>query len=100
MIDNNKIREYEVKMTAYADAGFKLGVFSIRQLVGSSGTIPEKTLHEGFEYIIAKEKKVVEENRAASPEEKEREKSKREHAYKCLEEQLKLYLESQSKLEK
>lgn len=42
MIDNDKIRYYEIKMATHVDAGFQLGVFVIKQLIGERGAIPEK----------------------------------------------------------
>ena len=42
MIDNDKIREYEIKMATHVDAGFQLGVFAIKQLIGEGETTSER----------------------------------------------------------
>ena len=97
MMDNDKIREYEIKMATHVDAGFQLGVFAIKQLIGEGGAIPEKTLNEGFDYIIAKEKKTIEEDSDASQGQKEREKNIIEFVYKCMKEKVKSHIESQNR---
>lgn len=61
--------------------------------------ISEKDLHDGIEYIIALHKKDVEENRYATTEQKEMEKNRRELILKSLEEQIKVYLKSQNRLQ-
>ena len=56
-------------------------------------------MHDGIEYIIALHKKDVEENRYATTEQKEMEKNRRELILKSLEEQIKVYLKSQNRLQ-
>ena len=60
--------------------------------------ISEKDLHDGFEYIIARHKKEIEENRYATTEQKEVEKNIRELILKSIEEQINVYLKSQNRL--
>lgn len=48
MIDNDKIREYEIKMATHVDAGFQLGVFAIKQLIGEGETTSERPLMKGL----------------------------------------------------
>lgn len=93
MVDNDKIREYEIKMAIQVDAGFQLGVFAIKQLIGEGETTSEKTLNEGFDYIIAKDKKTIEEDSYASRGQKEREKNIIEFVYKCMKEKVKSHIE-------
>lgn len=59
----------------------------------------KKDLHDGIEYIIALHKKDVEESRYATSEQKEMEKNRRELILKYLEEQIKVYLKSQNRLQ-
>lgn len=99
MVDNDKIREYEIKMATHVDAGLQLGVLAIKQLIGKGGAIPEKTLNEGFEYIVVKEKKTIEEDSYSSQVQKEREKNIIEFVYKCMKEKVKSHLESQNRLD-
>lgn len=93
MIDNGKIREYEIKMATQVDTGFQLGVFAIKQLIGEGETTSEKTLNEGIDYIIAKDKKTIEEDSYASRGQKEREKNIIEFVYKCMKEKVKSHIE-------
>lgn len=98
MIDYDKIRECRVKMAMNADGGFRLSVLAINELLGKQQYITEKSLHEGFEFAKAKQKKEIEESNFATNEEKEVEKKQRELFLKLLEEQVKLYLKSQHRL--
>lgn len=93
MMDNDKIREYEIKMATQVDAGFQLGVFVIKQLIGGGVAIHEKTINEGFDYMIAKKKKTIEEDSHASQEQKERKKKMIEFVYKCMKEKVKSHIE-------
>ena len=81
MIDYDKVNEY------------------ITTMLLKSGSCAEKDLHDGIEYIIALHKKDVEENRYATTEQKEMEKNRRELILKSLEEQIKVYLKSQNRLQ-
>ena len=81
-----------------ADGGFRLSVLAINELLGKQQYITEKSLHEGFEFAKAKQKKEIEESNFATNEEKEVEKKQRELFLKLLEEQVKLYLKSQHRL--
>ena len=99
MVDNDKIREYEIKMATHVDAGLQLGVLAIKQLIGEGGAIPEKTLNEGFEYIVVKEKKTIEEDSYSSQVQKKIEKNIIEFVYKCMNEKVKSHLESQNRLD-
>lgn len=85
-------------MAFNANGCLQLSAFSIDQIMGGCQCITEKELHEGFEYVIAKSKKEVEENLPATPEQKEAEKNKREFILKFFEEQMKAYLKSQNRL--
>ena len=66
--------------------------------VSANLVISEKDLHDGFEYIIARHKKEIEENRYATTEQKEVEKNIRELILKSIEEQINVYLKSQNRL--
>lgn len=85
-------------MAFNANGCLQLSAFSIDQIMGGCQCLTEKELHEGFEYVIAKSKKDVEENLPATPEQKDAEKNKREFIFKFFEEQMKAYLKSQNRL--
>lgn len=98
MIDYDKLNEHVLEMAKNADGGVKLSAFMIDQLLGGTQKISEKTLHEGIEFTIAKQKREVESMPYASKEQKDAEKNKREFILKLCEEQMKVLLKSQNRL--
>lgn len=62
-------------------------------MIGEGEKTSEKTLNEGFDYIIAKDKKTIEEDSYASRGQKEREKNIIEFVYKCMKEKVKSHIE-------
>lgn len=48
MVDNDKIREYEIKMATHVDAGLQLGVFVIKQLIGEGKRFMKRLLMKGL----------------------------------------------------
>ena len=59
MIDYDKLNEHLLEMAKNADGGIKLSAFMVDQFLGGYQKISEKSLHEGIEYAIAKQKKQV-----------------------------------------
>lgn len=98
MIDYDKLNEHVLEMAKNADGGVKLSAFMIGQLLGGIQKISEKSLHEGIEFAIAKQKRDVESMPYASKEQKDAEKNKREFILKLCEEQMKALLKSQNRL--
>ena len=98
MIDYDKLNEHLLEMAKNADGGIKLSTFMIDQLLGGCQKISEKSLHEGIEYAIAKQKKEVESMPYVSKEQKETEKNRRELILKFCEEQMKTFLKNQNRL--
>lgn len=99
MIDYNKINEYVASMIIKSESCYRLTSIAIDDLFGSkSQHITEKDIHDGIEYLIAKNKKEVEETHYVSAEQKEFEKNRREVILKSLEEHIKSYLKSQNRL--
>ncbi|MDE6340082.1 MAG: hypothetical protein K2K97_09920 [Muribaculaceae bacterium] len=99
MIDYKKINEYVASMITKSESYCKLTSIAIDDLLGSkSQHITEKDLHDGIEYLIAKNKKEVEENHYASDVQKEYEKNRREIIFKSIEEDIKSYLKRQNRL--
>ena len=92
MIDYDKVNEYITTMLLKSGSCAQLTNIAL-------DVISEKDLHDGIEYIIALHKKDVEENRYATTEQKEMEKNRRELILKSLEEQIKVYLKSQNRLQ-
>ena len=86
MIDYDKVNEYITTMHLKSGSCAQLTNIAL-------------DLHDGIEYIIALHKKDVEENRYATTEQKEMEKNRRELILKSLEEQIKVYLKSQNRLQ-
>lgn len=98
MIDYDKLNEHLLEMTKNADGGIKLSTFMIDQLLGGCQKISEKSLHDGVEFAIAKQKKEIESMPFVSREQKDTEKNRREIILKLCEEQMKTFLKSQNKL--
>lgn len=99
MIDYNKLNEYVATMVSKSESCCRLTSVAIDDLFGAKNqSISEKELHDGIEWIIAKNKKEVEEYHYATTEQKEAEKAKIECFLKGLEEQIKSYLKSQKRL--
>jgi hypothetical protein len=98
MIDYDKLNEHLLEMAKNADGGIKLSTFMIDQLLGGSQKISEKSLHDGVEFAIAKQKKEIESMPFVSREQKDTEKNRREIILKLCEEQMKTFLKSQNKL--
>ena len=98
MIDYDKLNEHLLEMAKNADGGIKLSAFMVDQFLGGYQKISEKSLHEGIEYAIAKQKKEVERMPYVSKEQKEAEKNKRELILKLCEEQMKTFLKNQNRL--
>ena len=99
MIDYDKVNEYITTMLLKSGSCAQLTNIALDDLFGAKNqVISEKDLH-GIEYIIALHKKDVEENRYATTEQKEMEKNRRELILKSLEEQIKVYLKSQNRLQ-
>lgn len=97
MIDYDKVNEYITTMLLKSGSCAQLTNIALDDLFGAKNqVISEKDLHE---YIIALHKKDVEENRYATTEQKEMEKNRRELILKSLEEQIKVYLKSQNRLQ-
>ena len=63
MIDYDKITEYMTTMGLNANGGFQLSAFAINEMLDNHYSISEKDLHDGVEWLKAKMKKEVEENR-------------------------------------
>lgn len=100
MIDYDRINEYVATMLSKSWSCYRLTDVALDHLFGvKNQVISEKDLHDGIEYIIALHKKDVEENRYATTEQKEMEKNRRELILKSLEEQIKVYLKSQNRLQ-
>lgn len=99
MIDYNKINEYVASMITKSESCCRLTSIAIDDLFGSkSQYITEKDIHDGIEYLIAKNKKDVEENNYATAEQKEYEKNRREIILRSLEEHIKSYLKRQNRM--
>jgi hypothetical protein len=98
MIDYDKLNEHLLEMAKNADGGIKLSTFMIDQLLGGCQKISEKSLHDGVEFAIAKQKKEIESMPFVSREQKDTEKNRREIILKLCEEQMKTFLKSQNKL--
>ncbi len=98
MIDYDKLNEHLLEMAKNADGGLKLSAFMVDQFLGGCQKISEKSLHEGIEYAIAKQKKEVERMPYVSKEQKEAEKNRRELILKLCEEQMKTFLKNQNRL--
>lgn len=99
MIDYDKINEYIATMISKSGGCAQLTGVAFNDLFGAGNlVISEKDLHDGFEYIIARHKKEIEENRYATTEQKEVEKNIRELILKFIEEQINVYLKSQNRL--
>lgn len=56
MIDYDKLNEHMLEIAKNTDGGIKLSAFMIDQLLGGCQKISEKSLHEGIEFAIAKQK--------------------------------------------
>ena len=79
MIDYDKINEYIATMISKSGGCAQLTGVAFNDLFGAGNlVISEKDLHDGFEYIIARHKKEIEENRYATTEQKEAEKNTEE----------------------
>ena len=98
MIDYDKLNEHLLEMAKNADGGIKLSTFMIDQLLGGCQKISEKSLHDGVEFAIAKQKKEIESTPFVCREQKDTEKNRREIILKLCEEQMKTFLKSQNKL--
>lgn len=99
MIDYNKIYTYAATMFSKSGSCCRLADLAINDLFGKRNQlISEKDLHDGFEYIIAKNKKEVEETHYVSIEQKESEKRRREFILRQLEDMIKSYLTNQNRL--
>lgn len=99
MIDYDKINKYVATMLSKSDSCCRLTNIAFDDLFGTKNlAISEKDLHEGIEYVIAKNKKEIEESYYTTTEQKETEKNRRELILKSLEEQIKVYLKSQNRL--
>lgn len=98
MIDYDKLNEHLLEMAKNADGGIKLSTFMIDQLLGGCQKISEKSLRDGVEFAIAKQKKEIESMPFVSREQKDTEKNRREIILKLCEEQMKTFLKSQNKL--
>ena len=98
MIDYDKLNEHLLEMAKNADGGIKLSAFMVDQFLGGYQKISEKSLHEGIEYAIAKQKKEVERMPYVSKEQKETEKNRRELILKLCEKQMKTFLKNQNRL--
>ena len=99
MIDYNKIYTYTATMISKSGGCFRLADFAFNDLFGNGiQPISEKDLHDGFEYIIAKNKKEIEETPYVSIEQKESEKNRRELILRQLEDMIKSYLKNQKRL--
>lgn len=99
MIDYEKINEYVATMLSKLDGCYQLTNIAFDDLFGTKNlAISEKDLHDGFKYIIAKNKKEVDENPYATTEQKEAEKNGRVLILKFLEDQIMKYLKSQNRL--
>lgn len=99
MIDYDKLNEHMLEIAKNTDGGIKLSAFMIDQLLGGCQKISEKSLHDGIEYMIASHKKDIEENRYATTEQKDFEKNRWEFILKSIEEQIKVYLKGQNRLQ-
>ena len=64
MIDYDKLNEHMLEIAKNTDGGIKLSAFMIDQLLGGCQKISEKSLHEGIEFAIAKQKREIEQERA------------------------------------
>lgn len=99
MIDYNKINEYVASMITKSESCYRLTNIAVDDLFGSkSQYITEKDVHDGIEYLIAKNKKEVEENHYASTAQKEYETNRREFILRSIEEQIKCHLKKQNRL--
>ncbi len=99
MIDQNKINEYVATMLENANGAVQTGTFAFKQLsIGEIGELSEDSLHKACKYIIAKEKKIIEENPFLTKEQKDSEKNQKESAINLLEETLKKSLKQQGRL--
>lgn len=99
MIDYNKIDEYAATMISKVDSCYRLMAAAFDELFGVKGQpVTEKDLHACIEYLIARSKKEVEENRYATSEQKELEKNRSEQVLNSFEEWIKSYLQSQNRL--
>ena len=98
MIDYDKLNEHLLEMAKNAVGGIKLSAFMGDQFLGGYQKISEKSLHEGIEYAIAKQKKEVERMPYVSKEQKEAEKNRRALILKLCEEQMKTFLKNQNRL--
>ena len=98
MIDYDKLNEHLLEMAKNAEGGIELSAFMVNQFLGGYQKISEKSLHEGIEYAIAKQKKEVERMPYVSKEQKEAEKNRRELILKLCEEQMKTFLKNQNRL--
>ena len=100
MIDYSKINEYVATMIQKSNGCIHLTNVAFDDLFGSKNQIiSEKDLHDGIEYMIASHKKDIEENRYATTEQKDFEKNRREFILKSIEEQIKVYLKGQNRLQ-
>lgn len=100
MIDYDKVNEYITTMLLKSGGCAQLTNVALDDLFGAKNlAISERDLHEGIEYVIAKNKKEIEESYYITTEQKETEKNRREHILKSLEEQIKVYLKSQNRLQ-
>ena len=98
MIDYDKLNEHMLEIAKNTDGGIKLSAFMIDQLLGGCQKISEKSLHEGIEFAIAKQKREIESMPYASKEQKDSEKSRIELILKLCEKQMKTFLKSPNRL--
>ncbi len=99
MIDQNKINEYVATMLENANGLFRLSNTALKQcFTNTIESISEESLHESFEFIIADNKKVIEENSLLTKDQKEQEKNLCEFCIKYIEEQAKTILRQQGRL--
>lgn len=100
MIDYDKILQYESTMAKNLIGGTNLIDIAISDLVGDKTLcISENDLYDGIEYLIAKQKKEIEENQYFSIAQKKMAKEQYEYQLKALEEWIKSYLKNQNRLQ-
>lgn len=93
MVDYDKINEYVATMIQKSNGCIHLTNTAFNDLFGAKNQIiSEKDLHDGFEYMIALNKKDVEENYYTTTEQKEFEKNIREFILNILKDKLKYVL--------
>lgn len=100
MIDYDKISQYEATMAMNLVSGANLIGIAISDLIGDeTRCISENDLHNGIEYLIAKQKKEIEENQKLSTTQKNIAKEQDEYQLKTLEEWIKSYLKNKNRLQ-